>query len=1457
MFQDENLKNHLESSFSISSQAAVVAEWNMNVPNNIFKLGNYRYRPSGAQYNVIPNFFDRVDLGNFYTAATDADVTIQSGFEEDGVTPLLFTYPKEKEKLYYSLEDCIKPFRPRSGINKISFFNNRYFAHPSKDMFLRPRYYMPHRDDEFKYWRSFRTESTGTTLSSSNLEYGISKNNSNGIYQIDDCAPFVVYKEEVPANRIVLKVQTNVGDLNLGPFKTAGSNSFEDPFFGNENKTVPQRFTVQYLDANNQWLDAYEFDQTSTRDDGESPIFGADGYLSLEYGIQIPVEYKDNFLFVGSTTTEDSLPVQNITGYAYLVVSTPNTRGELYIWDGESYNVSTPVYDWKIGTDGVYETTQFVTDLTNPSYFREPNDGNNIFREFVFMKGIRLVVESMNTPNTPLELIEISPRLIVDLTENMIQYEVSKSLSDIASTALPVGQLMSSIGSLSIFDEDFAFNANNIWDGTTGSIVAKYVNKNIKFTFYDVIKNVSLTDESGNTSNVNYYVPIKNLYSEGIPQTDQSTGTITITLRDFYFYLESVAAPSILITEASLSQAVCLLLDSIGFSNYVFKRLANDSEPVIPYFFVAPNQNVAEVLNQLAIATQTAMFFDEYNNFVVMSKEYLLDNTGERTLDMTLVGSNNPVRTGINENVHTGQLSNIISIASQDQKVYNAGSINYTARYIQRTYGNLQQSLYTDKTWIYKPSLLWEVSGTESTKSANTQQQQKYVLGAMPLNTSISSEIPTVVNRQIVNNVFDLGENSYWITRYKGFFYANAEIIKYDAVEYSITGTGNVWISSNLEYQKYFAELPFNGKIYPTGLVRIYAEPYYETIDGILKLKNGPVVEHGRGQFGTPIVTHNAGLDPYWTSNNNVQGCQMKSQYLFTTEAEPSIPAIESGVAGLNTAQAAKSQRTGIIKNFLSSGYSTETSTSFVKSSDSSTMQSSALVINGPDFGVAETPRDFVSYVYKNITGAYTHFGTRIRIIGKVEALGDRAQSPVGGMTYFNAPGTDPTLPISIGGGSGGISIVNPATNNGYYFEIAALTAGNIESYLKKDNTGNSSVVIDNIMFYKVGKEVGSSSAIPTKLWGANGNIIVNDGNLAGQYRFVDEQNPTVYDLAIEYVDINPTTRVFYLYINQKLVKVVTDFSPIVLKGTSVGLFVRGTSKAMFENVYMLSKNYAENTVFSTGTPIASIFGDSDGEINATEALTKYAISGVVQKTYLSGVSPTVVPEYSMDFEEFGTIMRECAYFNIKYDRAYPALYAKVAPTLNRLKGYTISGFNADSYGAEFLVFNNTDRALNLDETTGNFLRIVGVTFTQDTTNTITVDDYLTKKGNLADPELKGDVVISSPYRIIEQANRIRESRILYGKNEFSLDSPYIQDQDTAENLIGWIIEKNLQPRKAVGLNIFPTPIIQLGDLVNIDYKTDDGLDIVSSETTRFVVYNISYARSVGGPAMTLYLSEV
>jgi hypothetical protein len=50
---------------------------------------------------------------------------------------------------------------------------------------------------------------------------------------------------------------------------------------------------------------------------------------------------------------------------------------------------------------------------------------------------------------------------------------------------------------------------------------------------------------------------------------------------------------------------------------------------------------------------------------------------------------------------------------------------------------------------------------------------------------------------------------------------------------------------------------------------------------------------------------------------------------------------------------------------------------------------------------------------------------------------------------------------------------------------------------------------------------------------------------------------------------------------------------------------------------------------------------------------------------------------------------------------------------------------------------------------------------------------------------------------------------------------------------------------------------VQLGDIVTLDYKDSDGLELVTADSTRFVVYNIAYSRGQDGPSMTIYLSEV
>lgn len=1559
MYQDETLKDHLETSSTLRINSLVIAEWNMNVASNILKVGNYRYRPAAVEgtddfaYVSIASSFDPDDNSSdtgvqFYTGATDADVVVDGGYETDednALTPTVFLSKNEKEKFLYSLDDCFGRFRPRSGINKLRYFSGRYTHHSNPDLASRPRYYMADRYDKFKYWTSYRTEN--------GVERGIANKTVNGQNIIDDAAPFIVYKEEVPANRIVVKMQTNVGDVDLGPFVNT-SGTFDDPFYGSSNQTTPISWKIQYLEDNN-WVDAISFDNNSTRRDG-SAIIKSDGYVELGYGLIIPEEYRDIFLFSGEFPSATLLPPITLltNGVAYLIKETDTDPGMFHMVLDEEYVQFEAKYGWYLEDETVTSLTNYVTDLTQPSRFIKESDNKVQYREFQNVKGLRVVVDTMNTFESTFDLIELSPRLTVDLSDKTQSFSITKSASDLGVSGLPVGQLLASTGSIDLFDYDQAFFPTNIRneEDNTGSIIAKYTTQNIQFKFYEAVLDVDGSD---------YYVPIKTMYSEGFPELSSVNRSVTLSLRDLFFYFESLTAPQLLIQNASLSYAVSMLLDSIGFTNYTFKRVANESDPLIPFFSVGPDTTIAQVLSDLAISTQTAMFLDEENNFVTMSKNYIMPGVNDRDteFDAILYGSKDFKKSGVLSNAYdnddalasTGKarLANIQELSSADNTVYNDGSINYTSRYIQKSYSSIRQASLVDrdKTWIYKPALLWEVSPPDNTKSVNDElaQQSGYTLSAIPLNSDLSDTLPSVRDHQIVDNIIDFGDGVYWLTRYNGYFYANGEIIRYDAVQYSIPGLGededpDVWITSAQEYQRYFARVPFNGKIYPTGLVRIYAEPNYETVDGITRLKNGPVAKHGRMQYGTGVlgengqnipVYHSAGISSYWTSDDNVRGVDMDFRFLTnsslaeTTKYGSEKIGLKRGPAGIDNENAKATTRNGIIKNFLSSANIEESTVDRLTTTQTGTLQSSALVMNGA-YGEAQSS-DLVTYIHKPLEDRFRHFGTRMRIIGKVDNSLSRGQTPQGASTYYTASSLSSDKSVSIGGSSGGMGVfIDPKTNNGYYFEIMALTENNLSNYEEADT-------IHNVMFYKVmqrdapavsvvsktlqdnvatltvsgshkfvaGDRVNVSGvdttfnspglpytitevtestfsyvkeaddvaetavspagtasillekAIPVKLWGGLANIIVDNGLFTGQYRVAAEENPTVYDLSVEYEKIDNGMR-FYLYINNVLIKYVDDLDPLPIYN-GMALFSRGSSRVMFENIYALTNNYSQNTTFSIGKLENSAFGDL--EINASNAFQKYSMSGMIQETYLSGISTAEPPKYKIYFEEFGTIMREAAYFNVRYDKAYPALYAKLAPTFNKIKGYTVSGFAAGAYRAEFLVFNATDTALSLDSTSGNYLRILGITFTQQSQHELTVDEFFSKKSDASNPEFYGDSTVRSPQKIAQDYTDIKFSRLTHGKKEFSITAPYIQTQDDAEEMMQWLSAKIMKPRRSVGIKIFGMPILQLGDIVKVDYTNTNGVNEVADADTRFVIYSIEYSRDSKGPSMTVYLSEV
>ena len=81
------------------------------------------------------------------------------------------------------------------------------------------------------------------------------------------------------------------------------------------------------------------------------------------------------------------------------------------------------------------------------------------------------------------------------------------------------------------------------------------------------------------------------------------------------------------------------------------------------------------------------MFFDEYNNFVMMSKNYIMPTKEQRPTIFALKGTNDlfEEREITNKTLEKSKLANIISVSAQSNIVYNDGVINYTPRHIQRS----------------------------------------------------------------------------------------------------------------------------------------------------------------------------------------------------------------------------------------------------------------------------------------------------------------------------------------------------------------------------------------------------------------------------------------------------------------------------------------------------------------------------------------------------------------------------------------------------------------------------------------------------------------------------------------------------------------------------------------------------------------------------------------------------
>lgn len=380
-------------------------------------------------------------------------------------------------------------------------------------------------------------------------------------------------------------------------------------------------------------------------------------------------------------------------------------------------------------------------------------------------KKISLQAVNSNTGKF-LALVELSPRWVIDITQDIISFNITKETGDNYGSFLPVGKITSNYLSISI--NKFKQNEKNIVEYNRESSIDNsklYLFKNAIIKPYISIKK--------NTEYEKVYQGTYYMHSWNISEF----GDAEVSALDSAKILQETLCPEVLIENGPITLAIRRILDAVGFSNYKIYvkkdssgNIVDQSIPILSYWWTTSEETVWEALQTLCKDFQMNAFVDENNVLNFYTRDYIYST--EREIDWQFTSE--PITSnGITI------LPNIISFSSQEVASANEVRIRYA------------------------------VPGVFSVQSAGSPlwESETYILGAGSLAEDLS------LNSEYFNletTTFDTTQTTKLLGGFNGYILLNNEIIEYDGIEYqyvpvnSITNTPvPVLIKSQSDIAKY------------------------------------------------------------------------------------------------------------------------------------------------------------------------------------------------------------------------------------------------------------------------------------------------------------------------------------------------------------------------------------------------------------------------------------------------------------------------------------------------------------------------------------------------------------------------------------------------------------------------------------------------------------------------------
>lgn len=1046
------------------------------------------------------------------------------------------------------------------------------------------------------------------------------------------------------------------------------------------------------------------------------------------------------------------------------------------------------------------------------------------------IRAIRFSVQELAdvTTNNPkedgtLDLIEISPRMVVDLTTYTESFSSNSNLGD-STLGLPVGSLVAGTGDINFFNQDNLISNKNYL-----SILENMLKPNVKFTFLHSIT-------SGETIK---YVPINILYAESWDES--SDWSVKVSLEDMMGFLRDKPAPDILLGALDgikVSAIIKILLDNAGFTRYSFNKTADTEEYLeedtrIDFFYCKKEMSTAEALNELAKTAQLSIYFDQFGYLTARTKEAVMQKTS--SWNYTLVGDAGEAQVSDPEYAYINNIysSNIESFEDSVIPPITTGEVAYSTLGIPKASMSLINASLTDNPFTsistntdklidsgyseitltrdigYVPQQVWSPNGSN-------QNSKDSILSAGVVIKDIGSSRPKTI---LLNDTFNaknrndairlayesmsdaekessqivIAQNDLIVSfnsRYSGYVFIESELIKFNGVVYYITKPGYVSerkiYFSDVELKSDEADAPSGSSFSPYALLVHMAMEVSSFPDELAETPNEYVFyckEDGRGYNETTISSHiGTNKDPetdgwvkfsskmYSSATGQVQDYG-QTMTLATDVGVPDLSGVSRGTfayGGYATLSGAPSRKTGTSTNLSDE----------IKSSE----------ININDVG-----QQFIFGYRTGLDFNPTRIGVRMNLLKKSDS--PDSLSAIGGFGFNLSSAT--------------------AGTTGYFIEVSSISENYDPKTLGKE---------DNIKFYKVSNVGGTIT--PTLLrsaWfpGVNVTDYERTIQLSEQMQAKDEKAAKiVFSLEVAIAD---NKKDFKVYLNGSEIMEAHDPSPLT-STKEIGLMVRDDSIAIYDYLYGIA---TPNGTYPT------LSDDQGGNSSIYSAALETGKNRGIFSPFIQSILGSSTP---IAYFDFGNVAREAKFIEARFNE--PSFATTLVELSKVSPDYFIKDYKATSWGASFWIYNSTSTTVPIGSRTPYPVFISGIVLRRVSSGTVDVGEYL----KYIDSDTAND--------------QLQINRRLYGDQSINISAEYLNNYEEASKLAEWISRFASQEKIELQASIFPNPLLQLGDKIKVFYKAR-GYCYNSIGDKTYVLSQINYSADSTGIKMNVVLREM